>query len=189
LQPLGMARTRFRHYSTLNPLVFTFDVIQDWAPSYVWESNALKRADFLKPTWWDAGAGLCSSAADLATWAAALSTGKLLKRPSLEQLWTPIRLNSGKTYGYGLGWAVDDYHGHRRVGWGGGNSSWFSYFPDDHLTVVVITNLKASTTNPSSLVEGIARLYLPAPSANRGDKRAGAARTALSSLSSQRAPH
>ena len=103
--------------------MFTFDIIKEWAPSYLWENNALARVDFHKPTWWDAGAGLCSTAGDLAKWAAALSTGKLLKPSSLQQLWTPIRLNSGKTYGYGLGWAVEEYRGHRRTGWGGGNSS------------------------------------------------------------------
>jgi D-alanyl-D-alanine carboxypeptidase len=158
LQPLGMKATRFRHYAAINPLVFTFDIVKDWAPSYLWENNALKRIDFLKPAWWDAGAGLCSTAGDLAVWAAALSNDKLLKPSSREQLWTPIQLNSGKTYGYGLGWAVADYRGHRRAGWGGGNSSWLSHFPDDQLTVVALTNLEGD--DPASLVEGVADFFL-----------------------------
>jgi CubicO group peptidase (beta-lactamase class C family) len=49
---------------------------------------------------------------DLAKWDAALYTEKLLKKASLDEMWTPIRLNNGKTEKYGFGWRPDEVRGH-----------------------------------------------------------------------------
>jgi CubicO group peptidase (beta-lactamase class C family) len=42
---------------------------------------------------------------DMAKWDAALYTEKLLKESSLQQMWTPVKLNDGKTENYGFGWS------------------------------------------------------------------------------------
>ena len=59
-------------------------------------------------------------------------------------MWTPARLNDGKTTNYGLGWSVQTVHGHRMVGHGGasvtGFQTNFSHFPEDKLSVVVFSN-------------------------------------------------
>jgi hypothetical protein len=39
-------------------------------------------------------------------------TEKLLKKSSLEQMWTPVKLNDGKTYSYGFGWFRGEVRGH-----------------------------------------------------------------------------
>src|SRR5262249_10472423 len=56
----------------------------------------------------NAFAGVCSSVEDLVKWDAALRNGALLKRASLDQMWTPAKLNSGRdamvfgdAYGFG----------------------------------------------------------------------------------------
>ena len=47
---------------------------------------------------------------DLAKWDAALYTEKLLKRSSLDQMWTPVKLNDGKPNSdhYGFAWFIND---------------------------------------------------------------------------------
>lgn len=47
-----------------------------------------------------------SSVEDLFTWEQSLYTEKLLKRSTLQQAFTPVRLNDGSTYPYGFGWFI-----------------------------------------------------------------------------------
>jgi hypothetical protein len=49
-------------------------------------------------------------------WDAALCTEKLLKKSSLQQMWTPVKLNSGKSYPYGFGWNISNANGHALCG-------------------------------------------------------------------------
>ena len=49
-----------------------------------------------------------SSAEDLLTWEQALNTEKLIKASTLREAFTPVKLNSGKTYPYGFGWFIED---------------------------------------------------------------------------------
>ncbi len=47
-----------------------------------------------------------SSAEDLLRWEQALYTEKLVKKSTLEEAFSPVKLNDGSTYPYGFGWAV-----------------------------------------------------------------------------------
>lgn len=47
-----------------------------------------------------------SSAEDLLRWEQALYTEKLVKKSTLEEAFTSVKLNDGSTYPYGFGWAV-----------------------------------------------------------------------------------
>jgi CubicO group peptidase (beta-lactamase class C family) len=83
---------------------------------------------------------------DLAKWDAALHDGKLLKRTSLDMMWTPARLNNGYdalVFGsaYGFGWMLGDHRGYRIAEHGGASGTHILRFLDDGLTVVVLTNL------------------------------------------------
>src|SRR5262249_42769704 len=120
LKPLGMTATRFGGDR---------DVIKNLNPAwYTWENGTLGRTGGISyPTWAYSAAGLNSTVRDLAKFDAALSAEKLLKKASLEQMWAPAKLNSGakaggKVLGYGLGWAILDYQGHKAVGHGGGTN-------------------------------------------------------------------
>jgi D-alanyl-D-alanine carboxypeptidase len=85
--------------------------------------------------------GVFSSVTDLVTWDAALSAGRVLKPASLAQMWTPVRLNYGGHYAYGFGWFASERRGHRWITHTGITGTEFSRFPDDGLTVIVLTNL------------------------------------------------
>jgi CubicO group peptidase (beta-lactamase class C family) len=105
--------------------------------------------------------GTLSTVKDLITWDTALGGGRVLKPASLTEMWTPVRLNGGGTYPYGFGWAVDERRGHRWISHTGITGTELSRFPDDELTVVVLTNLgftfaPGNRANPWGLTYGVA---------------------------------
>jgi D-alanyl-D-alanine carboxypeptidase len=156
--PLGMRATRRNSLD---------DVIANRAAGYLWEGGRLRNSPFLEPTLYDnADAGLLSSVLDLARWDAALDEdgGKsILKASSREQMWAPVKLVNGSTYPYGLGWHLEDVHGHRLVYHDGNRqdgSSVMARYVDDKLTVIVLTNLgNAATTR---IARHLAGLLVPA---------------------------
>jgi D-alanyl-D-alanine carboxypeptidase len=85
--------------------------------------------------------GVLSSVRDLVKWEAALDTASVLSRPSLAAMWTQVTLNDGSRRLYGFGWFVTERRGHRLIDHSGITGTQFSRFPDDHLTVIVLTNL------------------------------------------------
>jgi D-alanyl-D-alanine carboxypeptidase len=105
--------------------------------------------------------GFVSTVMDLVKWDAALDTEKLLKRSTLEQMWTPARLNDGAPApawggGYGFGWMVSGDPGHKEVAHGGntvGVSSVMMRFLGDRLTVIVLSN--RNRVDQFGLAEGL----------------------------------
>lgn len=104
------------------------------------------------------GAGLNSSVADLAKFMLALDAGKVLKPESLREMWSPVKLNDGSEYGYGLGWTVGAHKGREVVGHEGGGAAWIAHFPKERLSVVVFSNLNGSRAD--EIQYGIADFYL-----------------------------
>ncbi len=104
---------------------------------------------------------IISTITDIAKWNAALDGDKLLKASSKELWWTPAKLNDGKTKGYGFGWVLDPLDGHKNIGHGGatsGFSSTIQRFPDDKLSVIILTNAD-ETGVASKLAKEVAALY------------------------------
>jgi CubicO group peptidase (beta-lactamase class C family) len=60
--------------------------------------------------------------------------------------------------GYGIGWTVDAQDGHRRVWHSGGGKAIVTHYPNDALTVILLTN-RAGFDVVSPAFE-IAALYL-----------------------------
>ena len=88
-------------------------------------------------------AGLFSTAGDLARFATALSGGRLLGASAREQMWTSVPFDESTIdaiEGYGIGWTVDAQDGHRRVWHSGGGKAALMHYPDDDLTVILLTN-------------------------------------------------
>lgn len=106
---------------------------------------------------------------DLVKLDAALYTEKLLKKSSLDRMWTPAQLNngepvrfSGSMRSYGFGWVVDRFRGHRIISHGGYTGVNIWRMPDDRVTVIVLTNLdRPSGSNPHGLAQGVAGFYVP----------------------------
>ena len=136
------------------------EVIQNRANGYVWKAGKLDNADIyfaLRPS----GAFL-STVLDLAKLDAALNTDKFLTPSSLNQMWTPVKLNSGATHPYGFGWELSSVAGHKLIHHGGtmpGFRAQFSRFPDDKLTVIVLTN--GDNADANLIAVNIAAFYIP----------------------------
>ena len=149
--PLGMTATRPTSFSAIVP---------NRAAGYDWSNDKMQNAVELiavRPS----GAFL-SNVLDLAKWDAALYTDAILKQTTRELMWAPVKLNSGATHPYGLGWFLEPLGNHRRVDHGGtlsGFRSHFSRLLDDKLSIIVLTN--SSAANPGSIVRGVATIYLP----------------------------
>jgi CubicO group peptidase (beta-lactamase class C family) len=156
-RPLGMETTRIMNEA---------DIIPNRATGYRLVKGELKNQEWVSPTLnTTADGSLYFSILDLAKWDAALYTEKLLKRSSLDQMWTVVKLNNGKPNSgeYGFGWNIQNLHGHRVIGHGG---SWQGFrthiyrYVDDKLTVVVLANL--AEAEPGKIAEHVAELYLAA---------------------------
>jgi CubicO group peptidase (beta-lactamase class C family) len=99
--------------------------------------------------------GLYSSVDDLLKWDRALYGGKLISRKSVAMMVT----DNGHQYGLGIG--VQALDGHREWEHNGhvaGYSAWLARYPDDDLTVVLLTSADSAPVEP--MARDIARLYL-----------------------------
>jgi D-alanyl-D-alanine carboxypeptidase len=109
-----------------------------------------------------AAGAMVSTVADLAKWNAALNGDKLLNESSQQQWWTPTRLNDGTTKDYGFGWFLSPLDGHRNIGHSGSTSGFsasLQRFPDDGLTIIVLSNTGESGFS-TKLAKKIAPLLL-----------------------------
>lgn len=168
-QPLGMVDTR------LNDLN---EIVPRRAAGYVLRNGHLYNAQPVSPTHPYAAGGLLSTAADLAKWDAALYTGRVLRKASVQQMLTPATLNNSQparnslfnNY-YGFGWFLGELGRHRYADHGGVIPSGFTTdiirFLDDRLTIIVLTNRVASdflapdSPRPWDIAKGVARFYVP----------------------------
>lgn len=130
-------------------------IIPKRVSGYTFTNGSLKNAEYTSDTWAYSEGGIITTALDLAKLDSALYTDKLLKRSTIEQMWTPSCLNTGekgvigdngagKPNYYGLGWFISYYHNHKVILHGGekpGFSSILFRFTDDNLTVIVLSNL------------------------------------------------
>jgi CubicO group peptidase (beta-lactamase class C family) len=127
----------------------------------------LKNQEWVSPTLnTTADGSLYFSILDLAKWDAALYGDKLLKRSSLEQMWTVTPLKDGKPNSgrYGFGWFISTKNGHHVIEHGGawqGFKSQISRYIDDKLTVVVLANLEQA--KPEVIADRVAQMYLSQP--------------------------
>jgi CubicO group peptidase (beta-lactamase class C family) len=154
-EPLEMKTTR---------IISEADIIPNRAAGYRLDKGQLKNQEWVAPMVnTTADGSLYFSVLDLAKWDAALYTEKLLKRSSLDLMWTPAKLKSGQPNkdGYGFGWFVGSRRGHRVVyhdgAWQGFKSA-IARYVDDRLTVVVLANL--AEAKPDEIAEHVADMYL-----------------------------
>lgn len=105
--------------------------------------------------------GVYTTLHDLFRWDQALYGESLVSSAALDEAFTPALLNKGESTHYGFGWRIEDYSGHRRIRHGG---SWVGFrthiarYPDDHFTVVMLSN--RADFNPEQYVDPITDVYL-----------------------------
>lgn len=155
-KPLGMNSTR---------IISEANIVMRRSGGYRLVKGELKNQDWVSPTLnTTADGALYTNVLDLAKWDAALYTTKLLKQSSFDEMWTPVKLNDGKTYPYGFGWSLfSRKNGHRVMkhdgAWQGFSMS-MARFVDDKLTFIVMTNLDSENSKPDEIVKGLAKIYL-----------------------------
>ncbi|WCM26561.1 beta-lactamase family protein [Sphingomonas sp. QA11] len=110
--------------------------------------------------------GVRTTSTDLAKWVIALQKQKLVNKDSLEQLWKPQPQKDG-TYrgfsstinGYGLGWPSARRADHPAITPVGGARAAIFIYPEDDLSIVVLTNLMGAS--PEKFVDRIASISVP----------------------------
>ena len=156
-EPLAMNSTR---------IISEADIVPNRAAGYRLVNRQLKNQEWVAPMInTTADGSLYFSILDLAKWDAALYTEKLLKRSTLDQMWTIAKLNNGQPNQghYGFGWFIDQRRGHRSIhhdgAWQGFQTA-IDRYVDDQLTVVALSNLSGS--EPGKITEHVAQMYLAA---------------------------
>ncbi len=161
LQIVGMNKTIEAGFGA------TKDIVMHAAGGYQYAAGKLCNMFFSFPPSLQTAAGMSSTATEMAEWIIALQNNKLLKeKSSMVSLWTPARLNNGKTAGfnsllngYAAGWPIVARSEHpAAAAVGGGRSAVFIY-PNDDLSIIVLTNLLGGS--PDIFIDEIAGFYIP----------------------------
>ena len=106
------------------------------------------------------GGGLLSTAEDLVRFGMATMSASLVKKETVELMWTEGKTRGGEATGYGLGWGVTPpQDGIRRISHGGnqvGASSGLLVFPEVALSYAIMTNLEDVEFPP--ITRGLAQI-------------------------------
>ncbi|MEO7678415.1 MAG: serine hydrolase domain-containing protein [Verrucomicrobiota bacterium] len=131
--PLGMTSTTSRDPARIVP---------NRADGYELQNSVLANRDYDLTDIFSAGE-IVSTVGNLARWNSALHSDRLLLASSKEQMWTSGTLNDGKMHGYGFGWRVEPFEGHKNIGHSGSTSGFsasLQRFPQDGIDVILLCN-------------------------------------------------
>ncbi len=130
--PLGM-----KHSGYDSPV----SIIKNRAAGYARTGDGfINAAPISMSTAYAAGA-LYSTVEDMLLWDQALYTEKLVSRKSLDEAFTPFKNN------YGYGWGISKRYDRQMIAHGGGIfgfSAYIARYPDDRLTVIVLSNVEGA---------------------------------------------
>lgn len=143
-QPLGMVDTR---------IISDTDIVLNRASGYELNSagkliNQIAVSPALNRT---ADGSLYSTVRDLMKWDRSLDNGSILAKTQLARMWSIDAHRDGNKplYHYGYGWENNRLSGHRLIEYDGnwqGFQAVMSRYPDDGLTVIILTNLALCRT-------------------------------------------
>lgn len=109
------------------------------------------------------GGSMVSTASDMSKWAMALINGNHLPK-NYHELFEPVPLNNGETYGYGLGMGISDLNGkvfYYHPGMGFGMNSLNLIFPEDKLSITVIRNMEKPPFSSNDIALMAAEILIP----------------------------
>jgi CubicO group peptidase (beta-lactamase class C family) len=137
LKPAGMTRTQADD---------VYAVITNRARGYrKTQSGEIQNAPLHDTSIKIPGGGLVSTAEDLARFAIAVNTNRLVKAETLAQMWTKPKTPDGKEQGYALGFLINDQNGLLRVfndGSQAGTRTYLYLLPKQKFAVALMTNLE-----------------------------------------------
>jgi len=155
--PFGMTSARIIDFTDIIPnRAGGYELVDEqWENVRLWQSES---------TLSTAEGSVLMSVLDLAKWDIALHSGRVLKRSSLDLMWTPVPLDDGSAYPSGIASFMAKAHGHRvafHTGGGFGFYAVISSYLDDRLTIIVMTNIEETHADVMKIAADIADLYLP----------------------------
>ncbi len=118
--------------------------------------GSLKNSHLANTSYKIPGGGWCSTVDDLAKFAIALQTGKLVKQTSVDQMFTGGKLKNGQVVrtnpnnpaaSYGLGWAINERNGVKEVSHSGGQqrvNTMLYMVPGKKFAVALMCNLEGA---------------------------------------------
>lgn len=171
---------KFLHEHILDPLQMTntcdrdpIHLIPHRANGYAYNqtTRTFDNRDYDLTDLFSAGT-IVSTVGDLAKWDAAIQGNGVLKPETKKLWWTPVQLNNGKPLdhldhrpgSYGFAWFLHPEQKHKNIGHSGvtsGFSAANEWYPDDHLTVIVLSNTDVGTF-ANTLATEIANEYFTA---------------------------
>jgi serine beta-lactamase-like protein LACTB len=108
------------------------------------KSGEVRNADLADTSNKIPGGGFNSTAEDLVKFAAALQTGTLLKKETMQQMLTPMKTRDGKESPY-FGWFIRDRNGQKLLTHGGaqqGTSTQLFMLPGKGFAIALMTNME-----------------------------------------------
>ena len=133
--------------------------IKNIAYSYHIDSTGYKKSTFnnscVGPT------NLYTTVEDMSSWAMNFSSLKVGSENLIKEMNTPAKLRNGKIVDAALGQFIDNYKGLKEIyheGLDAGYRTYFSRFPDQNFSIIVITN--SISSNPNYLAKQVTNLYL-----------------------------
>jgi CubicO group peptidase (beta-lactamase class C family) len=133
-KPLGMSNSYYGSNKRIIP---------NRVSGYEKGKKEITNASYLSMTLPYAGGSLVSTVDDLHRWYQALEAGKVISKKSLEQMYTPAKLNNGKTQNYAYGWLLGTLFGEKTIEHDGGINGFYSdalRVPEKKVFVTVLTN-------------------------------------------------
>ena len=153
--PLGMTHSYY-----LTPEA----IIPYRASGYIRTEQGYQHANYMTSATRHAAGGLASTLEDMILWDSALREERLLDHATQARMYSPLRLVDGRTENYGFGWEIGQYRQHHYVCHAGGipgYSAFFGRFPDDKLTIILLSNRHG--LDVSGLARKIAQIVLDLP--------------------------
>jgi CubicO group peptidase (beta-lactamase class C family) len=121
------------------------EILSERASGYQILGSVLENAPYMSMSNAYSTAGMYSTVEDLFRWDQALYSNQLLNEQSLESMYTPNFGADGSGGEYGLGWQIDEYQGHRKVGHSGrinGFRTYLGRYIDDRITIILLSNIE-----------------------------------------------
>lgn len=150
-QVSGLKYEEFLRRNIFEPLQMN-DTGYDW-PATILKNRAsgyskstdgkVINADFIDMAQPYAAGSLYSTVLDLYKWDRGLYTTKILTAKSLEAAFTPNKFDWAEGIKYGYGWGIQQMHGHKTVGHGGGINGFATVFRraiEEDATSIVLSN-------------------------------------------------
>lgn len=162
LSPMGLESSSFAP---------TSEIVKHLAKAYMWSYDG---RHFVAPTFQlgMAPAGsMYSTVTDLARFMSILFNngkgprGQILKKATLEKMWTPQFSPAGEKNGFGIGFALSELQGYRRIGHGGamyGFATELEALPEAKLGVITVTSLDCANSVVENITEHALKLMLAA---------------------------